>query len=174
MVLVLTDRGLWSPHLWKGTGLLGWHPLMRVKHNTSLQPLGGRRQPARLLIPGPNHAWVRTVIAFSDPRGWRFGTLLVGLASLNGIGVLGPQGSGWQWQHTQRTGPDRVARHWLVLAVAMVWVAAYGTGAEGAEAQGLPPGRLAQRPSNPFTIGSEESTSSVRLLYQFALITPHN
>ena len=39
-VLVLTDRGLWSPRLWKQIRALGWHPLMRVKNNTSFQPQG--------------------------------------------------------------------------------------------------------------------------------------
>ena len=59
---------------------------------------------------------------------------------------------GWQWQHTQRTNPDRVARHWLVLAVAMLWVSAYGTRAEDAEARGLPPGRL-HTPPQQFIYG---------------------
>ncbi len=34
---------------------------------------------------------------------------------------------GWPWQHTRRTDPARVDRHWLVLAVATLWVLAHGT-----------------------------------------------
>ena len=76
-VLVLTDRGLWSPRLWQGIGSLGWHPLMRVKGNTSFQPLGGTRQPAAQLIPGPGYAWVGRGTAFRRPALRRSGTLLV-------------------------------------------------------------------------------------------------
>ena len=68
------------------------------------------------------------------------------------LGFRALKGVGWQWQHTQRTNPDRVARHWLVLAVAMLWVSAYGTRAEDAEARGLPPGRL-HTPPQQFIYG---------------------
>ena len=172
-VLVLTDRGLWSPRLWQGIGSLGWHPLMRVKGNTSFQPLGGTRQPAAQLIPGPGYAWVGRGTAFRRPALRRSGTLLVvwaedqaepwlvltdlppenlgvtwyGLRVWIELGFRALKGVGWQWQHTQRTNPDRVARHWLVLAVAMLWVSAYGTRAEDAEARGLPPGRLHTPPA---------------------------
>jgi len=174
-VLVLTDRGLWSPRLWQGIGSLGWHPLMRVKHNTSFQPLGGTRQPAAQLIPGPGYAWVGRGTAFRRPTLRRFGTLLVvwaedqtepwlvltdlppedlgvtwyGLRVWIELGFRALKGVGWQWQHTQRTNPDRVARHWLVLAVATLWVLAYGTRAEDAAHQGLPPGRLLKPPPRP-------------------------
>jgi hypothetical protein len=65
------------------------------------------------------------------------------------LGFRALKGVGWQWQHTRRTNPDRVARHWLVLAVAMLWVLAYGTRAEDAEALGLPPGQLRRPPPVP-------------------------
>lgn len=76
-VLVLADRGLWSPRLWNQIQELGWHPLLRVKHNTSFQPLGGGRQSAWQLVPGPGHAWVGQGTAFRRPKARRFGTLLV-------------------------------------------------------------------------------------------------
>lgn len=174
-VLVLTDRGLWSPRLWKGIDSLGWHPLMRVRGDTVFQPLGGCRQPAVKLVPGPGHAWVGRGTAFRAARKHRSGTLLVvwaeeqtepwlvltdlspedagvcwyGLRVWIELGFRALKGVGWQWQHTRRTNPDRVARHWLVLAVAMLWVTAYGTRAEDAEAQGLPPGRLQTPPQQP-------------------------
>lgn len=34
---------------------------------------------------------------------------------------------GWQWQHTQMTDPARVARLWLALAVATLWVISVGS-----------------------------------------------
>jgi hypothetical protein len=174
-VLVLTDRGLWSPRLWQEINSLGWHPLMRVKNNTTFQPLGGRRQPAWQLVPGPGHAWIGQGSAFRQPKLCRFGTLLVvwaegqtepwlvltnlppedvgvgwyGLRVWIELGFRALKGVGWQWQHTRRTNPQRVSRHWLVLAVAMLWVLAYGTRAEDAETQGLPPGRLLKPPPQP-------------------------
>ena len=174
-VLVLTDRGLWSPRLWREITALGWHPLMRVKGNTTFQPLGGCRQPASRLIPGPGYAWVGRGTAFRQPKVRRCGTLLVvwgpnqqepwlvltdlspgdvgvcwyGLRVWIELGFRALKGVGWQWQHSRRTNPERVSRHWLVLAVAMLWVLAYGTRAEDAANLGLPPGRLLRPPHHP-------------------------
>ena len=39
---------------------------------------------------------------------------------------------GWQWHRTRRLDPARVDRHWLVLAVATLWVLAHGTRVEEA------------------------------------------
>ncbi|MCH7620568.1 MAG: transposase [Chloroflexi bacterium] len=78
-VVVMTDRGLGSPRLWQQIRALGWHPLMRVKNNTSFQPLQGQRQQARRLIPGPGHAWVGGALHFIIPSAtasalcWWFG-----------------------------------------------------------------------------------------------------
>jgi len=168
-VVVMTDRGLWSPRLWKQIRALGWHPLMRVKNNTSFQPLQGCRQPARRLIPGPGYAWLGSGTAFSHPnKRRRFGTLVVvwdtdqkepwivitdlspeavgvcwyGLRFWIELGFRALKGVGWQWQHTRRIDPQRVARYWLVLAVATLWTTAYGTRAEDADYAGVPPERL--------------------------------
>lgn len=183
-VLVLADRGLWSPRLWEGILAQGWHPLLRVKHNTCFQPLGGTRVPACKLLPGPGYAWVGPGTAFQRPTVRRFGTLLVvwtqgqrepwlvltdlppgqvgvcwyGLRVWIELGFRALKGVGWQWQRTRRTDPDRVARHWLVLAVATLWVLAQGTRAEEAEALGLPPGRL-RRP--PHALGAVRRQISV-------------
>ncbi len=174
-VVVMTDRGLWSPRLWKQIRSLGWHPLMRVKNNTIFQPLQGCRQPARQLIPGPGYAWVGSGAAFRHPKRRRFGTLVVvwdndqkepwmvitdlapeavgvcwyGLRFWIELGFRALKGVGWQWQHTRRTDPDRVARYWLVLAVATLWTAAYGTRAEDADSVGVPPERLRSPRPNP-------------------------
>jgi len=174
-VLVLADRGLWSPRLSREITSLGWHPLMRIRGDTVFQPEGGTRLPAIKLVPGPGHAWVGRGTAFRDAGKHRWGTLVVvwaeaqtepwlvltdlapadvgacwyGLRVWIELGFRALKGVGWQWQHTRRTNPDRVARHWLVLAVAMLWVMAYGTRAEDAEALGLPPGQLRRPPPVP-------------------------
>jgi hypothetical protein len=171
-VLVLADRGLWSPHLWRALRALGWHPLLRIAGNAIAQPVGGHRQAARTLVPGPGHAWVGRAIVFRDRPRRRRGTLIVywgegeaepwllltdvrprqvgvvwyGLRVWIELGFRALKGVGWQWQQTRRTDPARVARHWLVLAVATLWVLAVGTRAEDAAVHGGHPSRWYRPP----------------------------
>lgn len=174
-VLVMTDRGLWSPRLWCRIRTLGWHPLMRVKTNTVFQPSRGCRNRAIELIPGPGYAWVGSGTAFSNPKRRRRGTLVVmwdtgqkeawivmtdlppqdvgvcwyGLRFWIELGFRALKGVAWNWQRTRRVDPDRVARYWLVLAVATLWATAYGTRLEDAEVLGVPPDRLRSPPPHP-------------------------
>lgn len=77
-VLVLADRGLWSPRLWQRIRRLGWHPVLRVRAATRCQPAGRRgRGAARDLVPGPGHAWVGAGVAFKERPARRAGTLVV-------------------------------------------------------------------------------------------------
>ncbi len=174
-VLVMADRGLWSGRLWKRIRDLGWHPLLRLQNTITFQPAGTGRQKARSLVPGPGHAWIGAGIAFGERTTRRAGTLVVVWAvdekepwvlltdlrpeavgvwwySLRvwvELGFRALKGMGWRWEHTRRVDPTRVGRHWLVLAVAMLWVLAYGTRAEDAEGQGLPPAKLHHPPKAP-------------------------
>lgn len=63
-VLVLADRGLWSPRLWKRIRDLGWHPVLRVRQETTFAPTGASHQRADQLVPGPGYAWVGRGVAF--------------------------------------------------------------------------------------------------------------
>jgi hypothetical protein len=56
---------------------------------------------------------------------------------------------GFGGQRTQRTDPQRVARYWLIVAVATVWGLAYGTRVEDAQHLGLPPARVLTPPAPP-------------------------
>lgn len=171
-VLVMADRGLWSPVLWNGIKALGWHPLMRVRNDMVFQPAGGCRLAARHLVPGAGYAWVGAGTAFRAKENQRFGTLIVmwdeeqkeprvvltdlepeevgvswyGLRVWIELGFRALKGVGWQWQRTRRTDPRRVARHWLVMAVATLWVMACGTRVEDAAVAGVPPHRLKSPP----------------------------
>ncbi len=170
-VAVFTDRGLWSPRLWRAICDHGWHPGMRIRTDCTVAPTGAPRQPARLLIAGPGHAWVGTGVAFK-PEKRQAGTLLVvweeghaapwvlltdlaptmigvvwyGLRIWVELGFKALKSIGWQWQQTQRDDPDRVARHWLVLAIATLWTVAVGTRVEEATARALCPTRLWRPP----------------------------
>ena len=64
-----------------------------------------------------------------------------------GFGTLKRIGLGWE--QTRRTDPERIARHWLVLAVALLWTVATDTRVEDAEAQDTPPSRLRHSPATP-------------------------
>lgn len=174
-VLAMADRGLWSPRLWKRIRDLKWHPILRLQVVATFQPVGQFRQPARKLVPGPGHAWVGYGTAFKEVEARQKGTLVVVWAegekypwvlltdlpsdkvgvwwySLRiwvELGFRALKGVGFRWEKTRRLDPDRVSRHWLVLAVAMVWVMAYGTRAEDAERLGVLPANLRSVPRLP-------------------------
>ena len=163
-VLVLSDRGLWSPRLWRRLRRAGWHPLMRIRPDAVFQPAGGMRLPARRLVPGPGHAWMGRGAAFWDRK--LKGTLVVawaegqaepwlvltshaagdagaawyGMRMWIEVGFRALKSFGWRWEQTRRTDPERVARHWLVLSVATLYAVGCGTRVEDeGEGEGLPP-----------------------------------
>lgn len=77
--------------------------------------------------------------------------LCEGIPRLQGSGVrhLGRQVCPSDSQlplRSRRTDPARVDRHWLVLAVATLWVLAYGTRVEEVRLRGLAPGACADHP----------------------------
>jgi hypothetical protein len=183
-VLVLTDRGLWSPRLWRCITELGWHPLMRVRPDATFAPRGLPRRPARTLVVGPGHAWVGAGTAFKHRDVRRQGTLVVVwdagqdepwlvLTDLDpdGVGVLWYglrvwvelgfrvlKSLGWQWERMRRTHAERVARHWLVLAVATLVSVAYGTRVEDALWHGVAPPHL-RAPRTPPPLSERRITS---------------
>jgi hypothetical protein len=192
-VVVLADRGLWSPRLGTRIRQRRWQPVLRLQESGRVQPLGQRRCPAHALVPGPGSAWVGRGVAFRARQGRRVGTLVVvgaaaqeqpwvvwtdvpperggvcwsGLRVGIELGVRALQGMGWPWQQTRRPEPTRVARHGLVLAVAMVWGLAYGTRGEEATQQGRPPAGL--RPPRPGPAHSPSAGGRQRLVSLFRL-----
>ena len=171
-VLVMCDRGLRSPKLWKQIRAVGWHPYMRQSINTVFCPEGGTRRPARSLVPGPGHAYIGAGTAFRSTNIRRRGTMIVvwdtgqaepwvvltdlapaatgacwyALRFWIEMGFRALKSVGWQWQHTRRTDPARVSRHWLVLSVATLWTLAYGTRVEDATDLGIAPSNLRAPP----------------------------
>lgn len=170
-VLVMSDRGLWSPRLWRSIKANGWHPLMRIRPDATFAPTGQRRQSARALVAGPGQAWTGAGVAYKDPAKQLPATLLVvwdvgqaepwllltdldpdavdgrwyGLRSWIEAGFRALKSLGWHWERSRRTKPARVARHWLVLAIATLLSLAVGTRLEEADQQGCPPDQ-ARRP----------------------------
>ena len=72
----------------------------------------------------------------------RVGVLWYGLRVWIELGFRALKSMGWHWERMRRTHPDRVARHWLVLAVATVLTLAAGTRVEDAELAGVAPANL--------------------------------
>lgn len=173
-VLVLTDRGLWSPALWRRIVENGWHPLMRIRPDATFAPAGERRQRARELVAGPGWCWVGAGVAYKHAAKRLAATLVVvwgqdqkepwllltdldpervgvgwyGLRTWIELGFRAIKSLGWHWERTRRSDPARVARHWLVLAIATLLDLAVGTRLEEADWRGVPPGRL-RRPRTP-------------------------
>src|SRR4051812_12847832 len=190
-VLVLADRGLWSPRLWRRIRRLGWHPLLRIQRRTTIAPDGRERCPAGALVR-PGEAWVGrgrlgwpkgrrltvTLVAAwttAQEEPWvvvtdlppdRVGVGWYALRMWVELGFRALKGLGWQWQRSRRTDPARVARHWLVLAVASLWVLAHGTRVEDAHERGLPPARL-RAPPAPRAGARPRRISLVRLGVQW-------
>jgi len=189
-VLVMSDQGLWSPTLWSHMQTPGWHPVMRIRPDATFAPAGRGRQKARALVPGPGFCWVGEGIAYKDKPKQIACTLLVvwgkgqkdpwllltdlppedvdgswyGLRVWIELGFRALKSFGWDWDRTRRTNPRRIARHWLVLAIATLLSLAVGTRLEEAAIRALPPGRV-RRPRRPppararrrsvFTVGRE-------------------
>lgn len=171
-VLVLTDRGLWSPRLWRGITQNGWHPLLRIRPDATFAPAGQRRQRAHELVPGPGWTWVGEGVAYKHAAKRIAATLMVvwgpdqkepwllltdlapdevegswyGVRTWIELGFRALKSMGWQGERTRRTDPVRVARHWLVLAIATLLSLAVGTRLEDAAVRGIPPGRLRRPP----------------------------
>jgi hypothetical protein len=85
-------------------------------------------------------------IVLTDLAPHRVGVLWYGLRMWVELGFRALKSMGWQWQRTRRTDPERVARYWLVLAVATLWVLAYGTRVEDADQDGVPPAHVRTPP----------------------------
>ncbi len=178
--LVMVDRGLWSPRLWRQLQQRQLHPLLRIADGVAVRPVGCTRTvtPAHL-VPRPGRAWVGQAAVFgADAR--QVGTLLImwgpghkerwvlltdlapravhhswyGLRMWIELGFRALKSMGWQWHTTRRTDPERVARYWLVLAVTTLWVVGCGTWVDDAERLGRTPDRVRVPPELPMPAGS--------------------
>ena len=157
LVIVLADRGLYARWRSRRIVRLGWHPFLRINSGATFRPTGHSRWYwLRDLLPPDNTQWHGhgtcfkerashlpcTRLAWWDMRytdPWFIITdLAPGTADIAwyGLRTWCEQGfkctkrGGWQWQMTQMTDPDRAARLWLALALAMLWMVSIGTDLE--------------------------------------------
>jgi hypothetical protein len=175
-VFVLLDQGLRSPRLRQQIRAQGWQPLMRLPRDTWVRSQGEATfVPAHTLVPLAGGAWAGRATVYRQRQTQVEATLLVvwdvgqqdcwvlltdvaprklgavwyALRMWIELGFRALQGVGWQWQRSRRTDPTRVGRHWLVLAVVMLWTLAVGTRAEDAVRLGRTSPRLRRPPPPP-------------------------
>jgi hypothetical protein len=154
-VIVLADRGLYAPWLFRRITRLGWHPFLRINNGGSFRPVGAPCwRPLTSLAPRPGTSWRGTGLAFTRHQvactllaRWEEGykdpwLILTDLppeasdAGWYGLRAWIEQGfkitkrAGWQWHRTRMSDPDRAARLWLAVAVATLWLLSVGGAAE--------------------------------------------
>jgi len=158
-VIVVADRGLYAPWLFRRIVRLGWHPFLRVNLGGSFRPACATAfHPFRELVPAPGSRWTGTGIAFKTKEAQLPCTLLArwdapykdpwliltdlapeqGEVCWYGVRAWIEQGfkvtkrGGFQWQRTRMTDPERAARLWLVIALATLWLLSVGGEADAA------------------------------------------
>jgi hypothetical protein len=188
LVVVMADRAEWSPALWHTIRGLGFHPLLRIRPDASFCPQGGTRQRACALVT-PGTGWIGAGIAFRH-RPARLAATLVAVWApgyaepwllLTDLpsdqvephwyrlrGWIEPSFAAlksrlWDWQRTRRTDPPRIARYWLVLAIATLFSVATGTRVEEAQWLGRAPAHVRTPPSPPPAQSGPRTLSLVSL-----------
>jgi hypothetical protein len=156
-VLVLADRGLYARWLFRRIVRLGWHPFLRVNQGCKFRPQG-QSQFVWLseLVGQIGQRWRGAGTAFAS-RACRLDCTLLawwgeghtepwfvltdlapthcdaqwyGLRSWCEQVFKCTKRAGWQWQQTQMHAPARVARVWLAMAVATLWMITLGSDLE--------------------------------------------
>jgi hypothetical protein len=150
-VIVLADRGLYAPWLFRRITRLGWQPCLRINTGGSFRPAGATCwRPLTSLAPRPGTSWRGTGLAFTrnqvagtwlarweegDKDPWLILTDLApeasdagwyGLRAWIAPGFKLTKRAGWQWHRTRLSHPDRAARLWLAVAVATLWLLSVG------------------------------------------------
>jgi Transposase DDE domain len=155
-VLVLADRGLYAPWLFRRIVRLGWHPALRINGGGTFRVQGqphyealgsvvrrldgcgsvagtafqGERRLACTLgvyaAKGCGEAWL--VLTDVAPAQWS--ACCYGLRAWIEHGFKLTKREGWQWQRSRIQDATRAARQWLVLAIATLRVVMTGSQVE--------------------------------------------
>jgi len=164
-VIVLADRGLYARWLFRRIVRLSWHPFLRINQGCKFRP-HGQNQFVWLsdLVGQLGQRWRGAGTAFASRECRLDCTLLAWWGEGHSepwfvLTDLEPTGcdaqwyglrswceqvfkctkrAGWQWQQTQMRHPDRVARLWLAMAVATLWMLTLGSDLELGPSDTLP------------------------------------
>jgi Transposase DDE domain len=152
-VIVMSDRGLYAPWLYRKIVALGWHPFMRINKQGHFRPHGeGKFRSLASAALSVGSAWCGKVDCFSQETSRLQCTLLArwdegyaevwlivtdlepaqasavwyGMRSWIEGGFKDTKRGGWGWHQTKMTDPERAERLWLAIAVATLWVVSVG------------------------------------------------
>jgi hypothetical protein len=172
-VLVLADRGMYSPSLFRCLVELHWHPFLRIRAQGFYRPFGSHKWlDLKDLRPPAGQARSFQAEVFKNEPGRLSCTLLafqgedyaeawllvtdlaeeVAQASWYGLrgwveqGYKRIKGEGWCLPRTRITQAGRLERLWLAVAVATMWVLEVGGEAEHAEQ--TPPAGMPESPAS--------------------------
>jgi hypothetical protein len=160
LVIVLTDRGLYSPKLFKCIRKFGWHPFMRLNVIGTFCPDNERYfRPIPTFASKPGDHWCGTGIAFKTRRiratlvaiwyegyeeAWFILTDLppqacnacwYGMRAWIEQGFRTIKRGGLQWNQTRIKDPQRAQRIWLGMSVAIIWLISVGGEADASIAE---------------------------------------
>lgn len=150
-VIVLSDRGISRPWLFRRICRLGWHPLLRITVCGTFRPQDQATfRPLSSFVPQASHCWqghgtlyktnpLKCTLLCRWEAGYEHAWLLItdlspqashacwyGLRAWIEHGFKFIKSAGWQWHRTRMTDPQRAARLWLVVAVATLWLLGVG------------------------------------------------
>jgi Transposase DDE domain len=161
MVIVLADRGLYARWLYQHIQRQGWHPFLRINLGGKARPKGTDTYHwLATFAPVTGYQWCGEVRCFTDTSSrldctllarwdetykdpWLILTdLLPKLADVAWYamrawiecGFKDTKRGGWNWHHTKMEDPARAERHWLVMAVATLWVVSVGGESDATQA----------------------------------------
>ena len=175
-VIVLADRGLYARWLYQHLQHLGWHPYLRINQGGKARPLGQDSYHwLATFAPVPGYWWSGQVRCFTEASSRLDCTLVVcwdevheerwfivtdllptqadiawyAMRAWIECGFKDTKRGGWNWHHTKMTDPRRAERHWLVMAVATLWVISVGGEVDAtlpeSSFETLPPTHIARR-----------------------------
>lgn len=156
-VLVLADRGLYAPWLYRQMVAQGWHPFLRINLGAKACVEGTDCWHwLSQWLPAVGQQWASRVTCFAERKNQLNCTVL--LCRESGyeeawaiVTDLAPEQvqaawyrlrtwveggfkdykrGGWGWHHTKMVDPERAERLWLALAVSTLWVVGVGCQAE--------------------------------------------
>ncbi len=150
-VIVSADRGLYADWLYLLIVELGWHPFLRINHQGQYRPQNSSSwQLLSTVVTHTGESWSGQVTCFkSNPINatllarWDDGyadpwLILTDLKSTDAdvswygfrswieCSYRDVKSDGWQWHKTRLRQPDRAERHWLAMAVALLWMVTLG------------------------------------------------
>ena len=175
-VIVLADRGLYARWLYQHIQRLGWHPFLRINQGGKARPRGmDSYHWLATFAPVPGYCWSGQVRCFTEASSrldctlvarwdegyqerWFIVTDLLpaqadvawyGMRAWIECGFKDTKRGGWNWHQTKMTDPRRAERHWLVMAVATLWVISVGGEIDAtlpvSSFDALPPTHIARR-----------------------------